>query len=77
MVVHLRKQINRGKMVITFFAKFGFNVLSIVSVRQISTQSGISYVFKYVTHIGSDLENTSQSNSSLKKQIHVSKNNLF
>lgn len=51
---------------ITLVTKLGFRELLMHSVRHISFHFEFSGVFIYTTHIGSDLENTSQSNKFLK-----------
>lgn len=56
---------------ITFVTKSGFRELLMHSVRQISFHLEISGVFMYTTHIGSDFENTSQSNKFLKNKTYI------
>lgn len=57
-----------NKHLITLVTKLGFKELLIHSVRQISFHLVVSGVFINTTHIGSDFENTSQSNKFLKKK---------
>jgi len=56
---------------ITLVTKSGFRELLIHSVRQISFHLEISGDFIYTTHIGSDFENTSQSNKFLKYKTFI------
>lgn len=64
-----------NKKYFTLVTKSGFKELLIHSVRQISFHLEFSGVFMYTTHIGSDFENTSQSNKFLNKKSQLRQHN--
>jgi hypothetical protein len=64
--ISINEQLLINNEYFTFVIKSGFSELLIHSVRKISLHLEFSEVFMYTTHIGSDLENTSQSNKFLK-----------